>query len=901
MNTLAVAQGTLTFVPTTQVYWVQIPFDYSSTTVSGTLQDAVTASVVWNPASRTVSGLIYPNWVDVTGTVTAQDGGVRLYTVHIQRAPSYVALLASYTPDYGSLVPMFDPNIFAYSLSIPNSVKQITMTSTFLDNTAHIVSWSPSQTVGPTLVVIPGTTSVRVNTLAEDGVTTAAYTVTISRARSSQDLLASLSSTCLSTARMFPSFDSGTTAYSMSGYLGPAVTFFTVNAIPMEPTQTLQWKMDSLAPVALAQGVDTIIPITVGDHIISIISTSEDYVHIMTYTITFHQVSPVSTLAALAPSLGALTPAFSSGTYSGYTLNIPAATSSVSFTFTPTSAFATGSFTFGSSSEVTYTNAVATSAQTLPSSGDSTLQVKVRSEDLTTTTTYTVIVHRLSAVATLQAISSPQGQFDRAYSLSDTSPYVLGVSAATDSLQLIARPTNIYATVAVKVGGGAYLGIASGSTVTVVASALAVGDTTILVRVTSEDGAAQTVTTLTVHRLSAVATLGSISVPPTSVTPTFSSGTTSYTAVYTASSGVINVGLTPTYSLASISYSWQGGSSVYLPPTTSITGLNPNFGDNPLVVWVTAEDGSATTKYSFNLHRNSNDASLAGLSVIDSSALTQQTTPGFLSAGSSYSVSIPAATGQVSLIALSSNQYAVRSYASSSTLIAASSASYTAFGAGVSQSPLISIPVGNSWLFVRVVSEDGTATTYYTLSLLRLSNVATLAALSFTPSGSGLSPVFDSATNSYAFNLPAATTQVSTSFTLPALFASATYHWNSEAVATVPGTGVSRGLSNLQLHSGANVLTLSVQSEDATQTVVYTITITRLSADTTLAVLKLQDGTTEPGFDPVQLSYNAAVSKAVTSTTLFASATVSTANVDYSSTAPHGLPSLRPLVLFPSR
>ena len=71
--------------------------------------------------------------------------------------------------------------------------------------------------------------------------------------------------------------------------------------------------------------------------------------------------------------------------------------------------------------------------------------------------------------------------------------------------------------------------------------------------------------------------------------------------------------------------------------------------------------------------------------------------------------------------------------------------------------------------------------------------------------------------------------------------------------ATIDGAG------EMSLMVGENTVEVMVTAEDGTTTMTYTVTVTLLSSDATLASLSLSDITLSPDFDSATTEYTATV------------------------------------------
>ena len=191
--------------------------------------------------------------------------------------------------------------------------------------------------------------------------------------------------------------------------------------------------------------------------------------------------------------------------------------------------------------------------------------------------------------------------------------------------------------------------------------------------------------------------------------------------------------------------------------------------------------------------------------------------------------------------------------------------------ASVAQSPTNPVPlsVGTNPITVTVTAEDGT-TGAYTVTVTRdapgVSSDATLGALGLSE-GALLSPAFDPAMLKYTASVGNAVDSVDVT---------ATPNHGSANVVQSP-------VNPVALSVGPNTITLTVTAEDATTTMMYTVTVTRdavgTSSDANLGTLILSPGTLTPEFDAATTSYTASVANTVESVDVTATASHSSATV----------------------
>ena len=135
---------------------------------------------------------------------------------------------------------------------------------------------------------------------------------------------------------------------------------------------------------------------------------------------------------------------------------------------------------------------------------------------------------------------------------------------------------------------------------------LAVGETTIKVRVTASDTTTQKTYTVTVTRAAAAtdATLKSLALSEGELNPAFAAATTAYTA--SVPSSVARVTLTPALNDARAKLEYFDGTNAALDDADGdATGFQANLsaGANTVKIKVTAEDGTTSTTYVLTMTR----------------------------------------------------------------------------------------------------------------------------------------------------------------------------------------------------------------------------------------------------------------------------------------------------------
>jgi len=217
---------------------------------------------------------------------------------------------------------------------------------------------------------------------------------------------------------------------------------------------------------------------------------------------SFTTLSNNADLSGLVLSSGTLTPVFVSGTIA-YTASFSHATSSLTVTPTVAQANATVAVRIGANPFVNVASGTASAAQSM-SVGTNTLEVRATAQDATTTKIYAVTLRRDPA---LSALSLSSGSLTPVFSAATTS-YSANVTNATSTLRV--TPTTTGATIQVRVNGGAYTAVTSGTQSGNLS--LNVGSNTIDVLLTSTDTTTSATYTIAVNRAAPIPLPGETSV-----------------------------------------------------------------------------------------------------------------------------------------------------------------------------------------------------------------------------------------------------------------------------------------------------------------------------------------------------------------------------------------------------
>ena len=381
---------------------------------------------------------------------------------------------------------------------------QTTVTATKA-HTGATVKVTPADTdagaTGHQVALRVGDTAISVKVTAEDGTTMQTYTVTVTRAKSSD---ASLSALSLSGVTLAPTFAAGTTAYTAS--VGNDVTQTTVTATPAE----------GAAYEVRVGGVldqDSVVPLAVGSNVITVVVTAQDGNTTQTYTVTVTRAGSANAgLSELSLSGVTLTPAFEAGT-TAYTASVENAVAQTKVTATPAE---------GAAYEVKLGGVVDQDHNVPLVVGSNVITVVVTAQDGEATQTYTVTVTRAgSADASLSGLSLSGVTLTPAFEAGVTA-YTATVAFDIESVTVAAVANDPKAQVGVTPGDADPQRL--GRQVK-----LAVGGNTVTVDVTSEDGNSKTRYTLQITRLeSANARLKSLNISRANLSPAFSPATLYY-------------------------------------------------------------------------------------------------------------------------------------------------------------------------------------------------------------------------------------------------------------------------------------------------------------------------------------------------------------------------------------
>ena len=192
LSGLTISRGTLdpAFAADKTAYASSVGNAVTSVAVTPTVSDpsmaalTVNGAAVTSGAARSVPLAVGKNTISV---VVAEQGGTatKTYMLTVTRAPSSVAELSGLTLSHGTLSPAFAAGETVYTVEVAHTVTSLTLTPTATDRDhaaitvsgVPVFSGDPSDGVGLRV----GVNAVPIVVTAQDGTTTKAYTVTVTR------------------------------------------------------------------------------------------------------------------------------------------------------------------------------------------------------------------------------------------------------------------------------------------------------------------------------------------------------------------------------------------------------------------------------------------------------------------------------------------------------------------------------------------------------------------------------------------------------------------------------------------------------------------------------------------------------------------------------------------------
>ena len=732
--------------------------DVSSIEVSATAEDTK-ASVV-GTGNKSLS--IGDNSIEVV--VTAEDESTKTYTIKVKKLSNDIALksLTVTSDPMGTLTPTFASTTYIYTYNYDSSVTSLNVTATTNNLNAKVgIADSDSidtitSTIGSAAKTFNSSTkNVKVTVTAEDG-TTKDYTITLSRALSNNSYLKDISID----GTNIDGFNKENFEYNIK--VSRETDSINISAILDDEKATLTTDLSNKFNLNL------------GENIINIVVTAENG-NTSTYILNVErEKNNDATLDSLTVSKGTLTPAFNKNTLN-YTVNVENDVTSIEVSATATDSNAT---------------VTGTGTKQL-NTGDNTVTIKVTSES-GTENTYTINVIRAKSSNNYLSDLKVNGQTVNNFN-KETEEYTLAdVKGDVSSIEVSAIAEDTKASVT---GTGNKL--------------LSIGDNSIEVVVTAEDGSTKTYT-IKVKKLSNDIALKSLTVtsdPMGTLTPIFASTTYAYTYNYDAT--VTNLNVTATTNDLNAKVGIVDSDSIdTITSTVGIATKTFNSNVKNVKVTVTAEDGS-TKDYTITLSRAlSNNSYLKDISIDGTNI------DGFNKENFEYNIKVSRETDSINISAILDDEKATLT---------------------TDLSNKFNLNLGENIINIVVTAENGNTSTYILNVEREKNNDATLDSL--TVSKGTLTPAFNKNTLNYTVNVENDVTSIEVSATA------------TDSNATVTGIGTK------ELNTGDNTVTIKVTSESGSENT-YTINVIRAkSSNNNLTDIKV-DGNSIENFSSNTLKYN---------------------------------------------
>ncbi len=354
---------------------------------------------------------------------------------------------------------------------------------------------------------------------------------------------------------------------------------------------------------------------------------------------------------------------------------------------------------------------------------------------------------------------------------------------------------------------------------------------------------------------SADATLGSFSTSAGTLSPSFTSGHTTYTETVPNTTTSITVKPTANSTTAKSITVTAGGVTNTVASGLSSPAIALAIGPNIITVKITAQDGVTTDTYTITVTRTgSSNANLSNLVVLSSCTLK----PSFSTNTTGYTASVSNAVTSVTVTPTTQDPTATVTVGG------------VTVKSGKASAP-IALAVGANTILVVVTAQDNVTIKTYTIVITRApSSNAYLAKLAI--SSGALTPGFS--TNTIAYTASVNNTTTSVTVTPTASDPTATVKVNGTTVISGKASGA------IALVIGKNTINTVVTAQDGKTTKTYYITVTRAaSAIATLSKLAISSGTLTPVFATGTTSYAASVTNATTSITVTPTTSDPTATV----------------------
>lgn len=847
---LALSAGTLSpaFDPAVTTYTAKVPESVPSVTITPSARQSfyqllVNGEYVSNNTASTPITIGDGAPTVITTKITAGDGVTsKTYTINTVHASSN-ADLAGIGLSEGALDPVFESATGTYNVYLPNSVSAISFTPTLANANATMKVNAADATSGAAINLSNlsvGFHNYYIVVTAEDGVVTKTYTLSITRALSSEPGLANLT---LSQGTLSPAFNP-TADPNYSVTLPAGVESVDITPVLIDTTASLQARLNGHNLPIPNQHLITV-PVNALYNTLIITSTAQDGTTMAIYTITITRpVSSDNTLSGLTSSVGRFNQSFTSaGTF--YQIVVPTDATNVILTPTATSSFAT-----------VKVNGIGVpkgmSSQSLPITGPAnSFPVVVTAED-GSAKTINVLVTPAHTNADLFNLAISAGTLSPAFN-KDVLNYTAIVGSATGSANLTLAIADT--TARMKLNG------VTASSYSPVSVSLAYGDNVETVVVTPQEGPTKTYT-VTINRIdpSVATNLADIGIDAGPLTRIGTSD--NYTATVPAAVQNVTVSATATDPTATITA--NGG-----PLADPIALI---VGNNRINVLVTAPDGSTKTHYITITRLAPSNNAVATLKLSPNAELV--TTTG--GSNVNYITTVGTNVTTVTLKVTPQEEHATV------TINGASVAN------GIFSDP-VTLNADNSPTLIDVVitAQNGTTVRSYSVSVVKgASSNAYLNSITLNQGSPLVLETSGPATTNYSSTVPY--TAVTVKLTAKAQDADASITVNG----TLVQSGKPSGSITLNAAHTPTVIMVEVTAPNGSSKRTYSVTVNRApSTNATLSDLALGTGTLSPVFTAAKTSYTAKVSNsaesiAITPTAADADATITVNGTPVDALAP---------------
>ena len=554
-----------------------VPYSKTSLQISATTSD-VDASVAGDGIKSLATGA---NVFDVI--VTAQNGTTTTYKINVSRAKNTDATLSILSVSGSSLTPNFDGNTLNYETTVAETKSVLSpsdISAVATDSNATIVKQEQ---------INLSTTSdnyYSVTVTAEDGITKKIYKIKVNRPKSSD---ISLSNVEVTGATLSPNFSKTTYEYTITVPYNS--TLFTIQGTPNVATTTV-----------IGNG-----EYTTSNSVVQLTTTAENGDSKIYKFNVIQALSNDATLSNLSVNGYNFDKTFLSTTLNYNIGDVPYGTTSLRINAAANNANASLSYYVDG---VLQNSNVVNIPQTL---GSKNIEVKVTAADSITTKTYVISYNMASSNnAYLSNITSSVGtiNFNKTAKI-----YNLTVDNNVTSLNLNITSEDVNASI--KINNNSYF-----TPKTITASDLKVGNNTVSILVTAQDGVTTETYSVIINRLPLAtnndAYLSSLSVDGYSLDKTFVMTSMEYnigTIPYGLTSLKINA--TKNYGKASISYYVAG-----IKQTNNIITLPKQNGNGTIIVKVTAEDGTTINNYTIKYNKQASTNAFLSNIITSSGTLT---------------------------------------------------------------------------------------------------------------------------------------------------------------------------------------------------------------------------------------------------------------------------------------